>query len=309
MAPELCRPFRPQGPRGQYLNVASAYSEKNGSTHIPTGESTWHEWWVNIWSKVALAVSTPAAVPALFSTVAFDVVADGAREAFTELLRSSVVHAQACAGASECDVFRNNVKVVRVLRVENWNLWRRYAGYRGQMKSELHKSGIHPGPIEPPIPEALQAFPAQYGGLDAGVQENYLFHGTCCETAVKVAMEGFDFRLSKPGYYGHGTYFASQACKSHQYAKARQFTMNGEQFQRHTMLIARVSIGDIWYADKVEKECRRPPLREGTQRCYDCVAARPGPMPGHHAGEQAHQEVVVFEKSQAYPEFILEYTV
>jgi hypothetical protein len=60
-----------------------------------------------------------------------------------------------------------------------------------------------------------------------------LFHGACRKTAAKVAMEGFDFRLSKPGYYGHGTYFSSKACKSHQYAKATSFELEGQKFKHH----------------------------------------------------------------------------
>merc|ERR1711988_1656627 len=100
-------------------------------------------------------------------------------------------------------------------------------------------------------------------GVDAALGKWFLFHGTINETAVKISLEGFDFRLSKPGYYGHGTYFASQACKAHQYTKSEWGT--------HVMFVSRVAVGDIWYADKVNTECRRPPLHEGTPRCYDSV--------------------------------------
>jgi hypothetical protein len=51
------------------------------------------------------------------------------------------------------------------------------------------------------------------------LSECILLHGTTFDTAVKVVMEGFDFRLSNAGYHGRGAYFASQACKSQQYAK------------------------------------------------------------------------------------------
>ena len=47
--------------------------------------------------------------------------------------------------------------------------------------------------------------------------EVYLFHGTRLDNAIKIALGGFEFRVSKAGAYGMGTYFASQACKSHMY--------------------------------------------------------------------------------------------
>ena len=62
-------------------------------------------------------------------------------------------------------------------------------------------------------------------------------HWTCRKTAAKVAMEIFDFRLSKPGYYGHGMYFSSQACKSHQYAKATSSSLKANSSSTIMMLV------------------------------------------------------------------------
>merc|ERR1712129_485548 len=106
------------------------------------------------------------------------------------------------------------------------------------------------------------------------------------DTAVQIAVEGFDFRLSRAGLYGHGTYFSSQACKSHQYTS--------DDDQCRTVIISRVALGDAALAEEVDRECRRPPLRSGTSRRCDCIVANPGPMPGDHAGVQTHQEFVIF---------------
>mmetsp|Transcript_101151 Transcript_101151/g.193826 ORF Transcript_101151/g.193826 Transcript_101151/m.193826 type:complete len:137 (+) Transcript_101151:1-411(+) len=133
--------------------------------------------------------------------------------------------------------------------------------------------------------------------MDSSMNEYCLFHGASFETAVKIAQEGFDFR---PGDYGRGTYFTSQACKSHYSALSTLGV--------HTRLVCRVTLGDVYFAENVNRALRRPPLHEGTSRVYDTVHAKPGPMPGHPAGAQAHQEFVTFEKAQAYPEFIVQYT-
>ena len=89
-----------------------------------------------------------------------------------------------------------------------------------------------------------------------------------------------------------GTYFACQACKSAQYAR------DG------TMILARVAIGDPHYATEVNKEVRRPPTKNGRSMCCDSIIARPGPMRNHQSGHQAHQEFVIFEQMQAYPEYV-----
>ena len=39
----------------------------------------------------------------------------------------------------------------------------------------------------------------------------------------------------------------------------------------------------------------------------DSVIARPGNMPGHRQGMQTHQEFVISEEFQAYPEYVLRY--
>ena len=54
---------------------------------------------------------------------------------------------------------------------------------------------------------------------------------------------------------------------------------------------------------------RRPPPVSNALRPCDSVVARPGHMAGHYVGEQMHQEVIVYERSEAYLEYIVEYTL
>eukprot|EP00411_Alexandrium_monilatum_P028901 CAMPEP_0175384036 /NCGR_PEP_ID=MMETSP0095-20121207/28134_1 /TAXON_ID=311494 /ORGANISM="Alexandrium monilatum, Strain CCMP3105" /LENGTH=505 /DNA_ID=CAMNT_0016682439 /DNA_START=36 /DNA_END=1551 /DNA_ORIENTATION=+ len=211
---------------------------------------------------------------------------------FESLICASAVHTSTVAGATACNVFQSGVQIMRALRVENWHLWSKYCSHRQQVKFDLAKYGLAVDAAALRLPAAVVSFELWQGDCDASVGEHFLFHGTVFETAVQIALEGFDFRLSRPGYYGQGTYFASQACKSHKY------TADGLR----TLIVSRVVVGDFAVAEKVDRECRRPPLRPGTPRCCDSVVAKAGPMPGHSRGEQTHQEFVIFDKFQAYPD-------
>eukprot|EP00929_Paragymnodinium_shiwhaense_P096936 TRINITY_DN58691_c0_g1_i1.p1 TRINITY_DN58691_c0_g1~~TRINITY_DN58691_c0_g1_i1.p1 ORF type:complete len:591 (-),score=86.12 TRINITY_DN58691_c0_g1_i1:155-1927(-) len=222
-------------------------------------------------------------------------------EELREFMFASVSHETGHFDASGCDDCKVPLKfrLIRALRIENWRLLAKYGSHKEQMKQDLGKHGIHvdSSTLMSQIPEELAD---SLGRLDSGVSESFLWHGTSRETAVKIAHEGFDFRLSEPGYYGRGTYFASQACKSHQYT---------ENSPSRCVILSRVALGDVAPAVRVINECTRPPLHPGTLRCCDTVYAKPGPMPGHRQGQQTQHEFIIFEKFQAYPELLIEYVV
>eukprot|EP00928_Gymnodinium_smaydae_P089122 TRINITY_DN73123_c0_g1_i1.p1 TRINITY_DN73123_c0_g1~~TRINITY_DN73123_c0_g1_i1.p1 ORF type:complete len:401 (-),score=24.32 TRINITY_DN73123_c0_g1_i1:228-1430(-) len=234
------------------------------------------------------------------TNIVVEIVDENMLSKLGSVLRDSATCAH--RATSTCDTFKRNLKLVRVLRIENWPLWQRYKNHHDQVKRDL-RYDANVKPFEPRAPETLEDFAAicNCSTLDTQTNESLLFHGTSYDNAVKIAEEGFDVRQGKPGYYGRGIYFACQACKSHQYAKPR----NG----LCTVILSRVLLGDIHYADKVAPSCRRPPAREGTARCCDSVVAKPGPMPGHFQGTQRHQEFVIFDNFQAYPELIIQYTL
>ena len=74
--------------------------------------------------------------------------------------------------------------------------------------------------------------------LDSAANEVLLFHGTDAEIVDKIIAEGLDSRLSS-GIFGHGTYCASNASKSDEYAKPNT---DGE----FKMLLGRVTLGIPW---------------------------------------------------------------
>lgn len=246
--------------------------------------------------------ATPSAPPRrLFSNVCREVTEEAELEELTSLLQDSIFHhvADPSGEVSMCEAMRASMVVKKAWRIENWELWRSYEDGRRQVMDSMLAHGLTPHPIEPQLCGALRRFGTARSITGSTANEGYFFHGTEFRTAREIAVSGFDDRLSSPGFYGRGTYFAAQACKSVQYSP--------EEGGLRTMIVSRVTVGDPHFADKVDKEMRRPPVRAGTQRPCDSVIAKPGVMPGHHKGRQAHQEVVVFEKTQAYPEFLVRY--
>ena len=148
--------------------------------------------------------------------------------------------------------------------------------------------------------------------LAEDVDEKILLHGTSWESANDIVQNGFDNRVSHRGLYGDGSYFASQACKSHQYTCQVHKSSCGCPEER-TLIIARVSLGDPYFAREVAEcrpgpERRRPPVKSGKQGVtYDSTIVNPGPIRGHPKREQVHQEFVIFDREQAYPCFVVQY--
>jgi hypothetical protein len=96
-----------------------------------------------------------------------------------------------------------------------------------------------------------------------------------------------------------GTYFAENACKSHQYST--------EDAQgTYCMLYCRVSLGDIYTTPRTLGALKRP---EFGGKLYDSVVARSGPMLDHHNGSQVHREFIAFDRDQVYPEYCVYYTL
>ena len=142
-------------------------------------------------------------------------------------------------------------RVIEAYQVTNRDLWRRYERHVQGIYDKHEKHRILPQKINPPVGEALTEFAEE---IDVNLlgNERLLFHGTrSFEIAQKIAAEGFDPRIAHSnGLYGRGTYFASQTCKSAQYAIEDGHHSKATPSKMGTMLIARVAIGDPFYTPK-----------------------------------------------------------
>lgn len=124
------------------------------------------------------------------------------------------------------------------------------------------------------------------------VNEKRLFHGTSPSSVEAICKTNFDWRLNGKNAtaYGKGSYFAVNASYSHTYA-----TEDGNKSR--FMFLAKVLAGSY---TKGESSYRIPPPKQPantTSDLYDsCVDNKSNPT-----------IFVVFEKSQVYPEYIIQY--
>jgi hypothetical protein len=228
-----------------------------------------------------------------------------------------------------CCAATRQTRVVSVKHVENKPLWQRYQSMKDILKKNCsaHADGIlllstatncQPawcctvkkdkggrGLIRYILPSCI--FPITDGtdsdmDMSADINEFYLFHGTSLETAMVICQNGFDpAAASSNCLYGFGCYFAINSCKSHQYSSAKA---NSSDL---VMLICRVAMGSPYPTAMSHKTDPRPPMNWATPgRRYDSIFARHGIANG---GQQHHNEYVVFNRDQVYPEYIVQYTV
>lgn len=170
-------------------------------------------------------------------------------------------------------------EVVRCYRIEDAVLWERYAAKR----AEIRERKVQIEDIRPKTKESI-AYSASTT-LDTGVNEVWLLHGTSEEAARAIATS--NFLATCGGCFGAGAYFADDARKSNQYAKAT--TADGYKI----MLLCRVVLGSV------------KQLPPGQDRSADHYASDPNI--DSCLGFTDTREFVVYDMAQIYPEYIMYY--
>ncbi|XP_054999565.1 protein mono-ADP-ribosyltransferase PARP12 [Sorex araneus] len=124
---------------------------------------------------------------------------------------------------------------------------------------------------------------------DEPVDERQLFHGTASTFVDAICQQNFDWRICglHGTSYGKGSYFARDAAYSHHYCKS--------DLHSKTMFVARVLVGEFIRGNPTFV---RPPAREGQSSLFydSCVNSMTDPT-----------IFVIFEKHQAYPEYVIHY--
>ena len=162
--------------------------------------------------------------------------------------------------------------VVRLERIQNKWLWERYSFARKRM---LKTNKGH-------------------------VNEKHLFHGTRGTPPEKVfrSEKGVDFRFSREGLWGTGSYFAVNASYSDPYAYSTPGGINEKQ-----MFICQVLAGDSYNAEtNTDRSLRQPPLKSGQisgsfEERYDSVK-------GYTKGSHVY---VVYDHEKVYPAYLVTY--
>ena len=231
-----------------------------------------------------------------------------------EILRSTG-HAR---NTSQNCAWMQTATVKSVHRIENYQLWHCYKVKREAMRRNHmnYKLSVTPAALDldafnddgpNQVMTESQAFFECGEALATDVDEKILLHGTSWRCANSIVRNGFDHRFAFRGLYGDGVYFASAACKSHQYT-CHAHTRKPGCYCRHerTLIIARVALGDAYRAQETHKNKRAPPMRSDGG-VYDSIVVNPGPIKGHAQQCQVHQEYVIFGQDQAYPCYVVQY--
>lgn len=212
-----------------------------------------------------------------------------------------------------CGHIMQRATVISMYRIENYRVWRGYKARLEALRQEHTSYKIAVTPAELNTGSSHSSIARNQCMFDCGealaedVDEKILLHGTTWDNADSIVMNGFDNRTCIRAMYGEGVYFASAACKSHQYtcqAHAKACFCNHER----TLIIARVALGDAFYAQETRQNQRRPPVRnQKLGDTYDSIVVNPGPIKRHPHGSQIHQEFVICDKGQAYPCYVVQY--
>ena len=172
-----------------------------------------------------------------------------------------------------------SVQVRRTVRVEDDNLWKRYAARRAAVR----KKKVPPFDGDPPETLALLDYSAKKT-LDRSVNEAWFFHGTSEDAARSIGTS--DFRLpGHAGLFGKGLYFADEAIKSNGYS---QQNADGEK----VMMLCRVILGKTLKVTGTDRQAEN--RIRGTD--YDSLQ-----------GKTNHREFLVYDNSLVYPEYIMFY--
>lgn len=112
-----------------------------------------------------------------------------------------------------------SLKVNKVERIENPNLWRNYCSFRTDFCLKGSDSSVPS--VSPPLQTGslfTEDTPLDHS-LIPEVNEVYLFHGIKPDTLKAITQQGLDCRCSSSNpLFGRGSYFAESSTKADQYA-------------------------------------------------------------------------------------------
>eukprot|EP00928_Gymnodinium_smaydae_P026631 TRINITY_DN20846_c1_g2_i2.p1 TRINITY_DN20846_c1_g2~~TRINITY_DN20846_c1_g2_i2.p1 ORF type:complete len:261 (-),score=6.14 TRINITY_DN20846_c1_g2_i2:224-1006(-) len=234
----------------------------------------------------------PFPVPESWDSLAIDNLRDVSEQQLVKMQRllQSYAHPADSAFPSSICPSMCEARVKRVWQVQNAHLWQRFCAKKMCIGDCMQRQGTT-SPRLPSINPSLL--------LDPSVNEVFAFHGTTRDVAKTIAREGFDERVSKNGLYGQGLYFTPQSCKAMRYALQ-------DDSRSRWIILSRVVLGVPHTATVTNRNLRRPPEFLGSSPA-DSIVASPGDLPGAPSDHQFHTEFVLFDGTQAFPEYLIEF--
>ena len=169
-----------------------------------------------------------------------------------------------------------NAKVRMLQRIQNRWLWEKYFSAKARMEEAKGK-----------------------------INEKNLFHGTRGVAPDKIhrSEHGFDFRFSRQGMWGTGTYFAVNASYSDAYAYP-----TGKDKEKQ-ILFAKVLTGETYHCQP-DRSLNKPPLKVPNSDSDSCCT---GPFTDERydsvSGNTNGSDIfVIYDHEKAYPAYLVTYT-
>lgn len=216
-------------------------------------------------------------------------------------------------------------------RIENSQLWQRYAHRRADMTAQLDlEDRVRLSRFD----SAADWQRALMLGAERMANEVMLFHGTQSAALDAILLEGLDPRVSGAGLFGNGLYFAENASKSDEYTGkpadglhrmflsrvvlGRPYVHTGNKPWPSFSIVLLISLLRLDLAGRasetrvqVFKDGPKNPLGTLMRGPYLEEYGRPADSLWHQRGGQnrpwKHAELVVYDRTQTYPEFLITY--
>lgn len=188
--------------------------------------------------------------------------------------------------------------VRRVIRVEDSEMWQRYATRRDAIQARRAEGGVQR--LDPPVlaDELADKHPGVLAPLDEALNEVYLWHGTGVRIALSIAQNDFNITLagSNAGtMYGRGAYMTESSTKADEYASDEP---GGYYDGIFAMVLVRACMGQFYYTTGREPDAGDK-VASGD---YDST------LGDRAASVNTYREFVVYDSDQVYPEFVVLYS-
>mmetsp|Transcript_37817 Transcript_37817/g.87547 ORF Transcript_37817/g.87547 Transcript_37817/m.87547 type:complete len:628 (-) Transcript_37817:184-2067(-) len=187
--------------------------------------------------------------------------------------------------------------VEMIQRVEDSELWKRYAEKRGRIaleRDEATRLEDLPGSGGCKTARSLGYLNRR---LDSSINELYLFHGSDPAGVLGIGTTGFKLDLagSRTGLmFGPGAYFAEASSKCDEYASEDP---SGLFAGKCALLLCRVACGELFRVEHADQTAIQKAQAEG----YD------GILGDREAAVGTFREFVVHDEAQVYPEYVVIY--
>ncbi|XP_060577021.1 protein mono-ADP-ribosyltransferase PARP14-like isoform X2 [Ruditapes philippinarum] len=203
----------------------------------------------------------------------------------------------------------SNIRITKVERIENCELFEKYALKRQDLFHQASKQGeftrldkVKGSSGKIMTTSSIPKDSALSRDIHLEINEHYMFHGTLESVVDTIIKQGLDCRLGgASAMFGQGVYAAESSTKSDQYADPKTNRTSGEK----KMFLIRMCLGKMYVVNQPKAFARAPCMQCYMDKCsctdnsfFDSVVGD---------GGWNFREFVVYDRTQVYPEYLISY--